>query len=775
MATKKKKPTRRAVKKARKKSAFKSPEVIAIFLFLAAAFILLSLVTYHADDPSWASASVGQKTRNFGGRVGASLSEWLFQLLGLASFILPFSMIYMGIRTLKTDEELQYSTKILSFLVLLLIVSSLFTLVFGQVTWHGGEFSAGGLLGHLLSSFSIRYLNHTGSLLFLLGFLILSILFATHISLKKVGTFINLLFKTSFKNVRIRITHHKKEKSREKARQKVMEKYAAAKQKKMAEPKKKKSPPPEEKTTAPKERPRKEKKVVIKEPVLPPPPPDDFLFPELGKKEGYQIPPFDLLDWGKQAEKIDKDELFQKKNIIEDKLRQFQVLGEIRGYHPGPIITTYEFFPDPGIKVSQVANLSEEVSLALEAISVRIQRIPGKSSLGIEVPNNTKEVIKIRDVIQSEKFLESKSMLTFALGKTVHGEVYTTDLTAMPHLLIAGATGTGKSVCLNSLITSILYKATPDEVKLILIDPKRLEFSTFEDIPHLMCPVVKDPRKAEGILLDAIKKMEARYKKMSLLNVRNIQQYNQMVKRILKEGKTLSEEEKEDLKPLAYIVIIIDELAELMMIGAKEVEYCIARIAQLARAVGIHLVMATQRPSTDVITGTIKNNFPSRIAFRVPTKIDARIILDSQGAEKLLGNGDLLFMPPNFPRVIRLHGAFISLQETNRVVDFVKNQAAPEYDEKIINVLKGKTVPQDEEEEEEKDPRFEKAVELILLTGQASASYLQRRLRLGYARAARVLDQIEQEGIVGPSEGSKPREILVDPQTYLKSLETESD
>ena len=775
MATKKKKPTRRPVKKARKKSAFKSPEVIAIFLFLAAAFILLSLVTYHADDPSWASASVGQKTRNFGGRVGASLSEWLFQLLGLASFILPFSMIYMGIRTLKTDEELQYSTKILSFLVLLLIVSSLFTLVFGQVTWHGGEFSAGGLLGHLLSSFSIRYLNHTGSLLFLLGFLILSILFATHISLKKVGTFINLLFKTSFKNVRIRITHHKKEKSREKARQKVMEKYAAAKQKKMAEPKKKKSPPPEEKTTAPKERPRKEKKVVIKEPVLPPPPPDDFLFPELGKKEGYQIPPFDLLDWGKQAEKIDKDELFQKKNIIEDKLRQFQVLGEIREYHPGPIITTYEFFPDPGIKVSQVANLSEEVSLALEAISVRIQRIPGKSSLGIEVPNNTKEVIKIRDVIQSEKFLESKSMLTFALGKTVHGEVYTTDLTAMPHLLIAGATGTGKSVCLNSLITSILYKATPDEVKLILIDPKRLEFSTFEDIPHLMCPVVKDPRKAEGILLDAIKKMEARYKKMSLLNVRNIQQYNQMVKRILKEGKTLSEEEKEDLKPLAYIVIIIDELAELMMIGAKEVEYCIARIAQLARAVGIHLVMATQRPSTDVITGTIKNNFPSRIAFRVPTKIDARIILDSQGAEKLLGNGDLLFMPPNFPRVIRLHGAFISLQETNRVVDFVKNQAAPEYDEKIINVLKGKTVPQDEEEEEEKDPMFEKAVELILLTGQASASYLQRRLRLGYARAARVLDQIEQEGIVGPSEGSKPREILVDPQTYLKSLETESD
>jgi S-DNA-T family DNA segregation ATPase FtsK/SpoIIIE len=775
MATKKKKPARRPVKKAKKKSAFKSPEIIAILLFLAAAFILLSLVTYHADDPSWASSSVGQKTRNFGGRVGASLAEWLFQLLGLAAFILPFSMIYLGIRTFKPDEELLYGAKILGLLILLLIVSSLFALILQPGSWRGGEFSAGGLVGHLLSSFFIRYLNHTGTLLLLIGSLVLTILFATHFSLLKFGAFLKRFFQTSFRNVRIRITHHKKGKSREKARQKVLEKYAAAKQQKKAEPKKKKASSPEEKPPASKERPRKEKKVVIKEPVKPPPPPDDFLFPEMGKKEGYQYPPFDLLDWGKQAEKIDKEELFQKKHIIEDKLRQFQVQGEIREYHPGPIITTYEFFPDAGIKVSQVANLSEEVSLALEAISVRIQRIPGKSSLGIEVPNNTKEVIKIRDVIQSEKFLESKSKLTFALGKTVHGEVYTTDLTTMPHLLIAGATGTGKSVCLNSLITSILYKATPDEVKLILIDPKRLEFANFEGIPHLMCPVVKNPRKVEGILLDAIKKMEARYKKMALLNVRNIQQYNQMTKRLLKEGKNLTEEEREDLKPLPYIVIIIDELAELMMIGAKEVEYCIARLAQLARAVGIHLVMATQRPSTDVITGTIKNNFPSRISFRVPTKIDARIILDTQGAEKLLGNGDLLFMPPNFPRVIRLHGSFISLQETNRIVDFVKNQAEPQYDEKIISVLKGKAVPTEEEEAEEKDPLFMKAVELILLTGQASASYLQRRLRLGYARAARIIDQMEQEGIVGPSEGSKSREILVDPKTYLKTLEAEPD
>jgi S-DNA-T family DNA segregation ATPase FtsK/SpoIIIE len=776
MATKKKKPARRPVKKKGKKSAFKSPEIIAIFLFLVAAFILVSLVTYHADDPSWASAAEGQKIRNLCGRVGASLAEWFFQLLGLAAFVLPLSLIYLGVWTLRADGEIHYGSKSLGLLFLLLILSALFSLFFQPVSWRSGDFPAGGLVGHLISSFFVRYLNHAGTFLLLLGFLVLTILFATHLSLKKLGASFSRLFQTSFKNVRIRITHHKKEKSREKARQKVLEKYAAAKQREKPVKAKKAAPAAEEKPPAPKARPRKEKKAVITEPPKSPPPPADYLFPEMDKKEGYEFPPFDLLDWGKQAEKIDKDELFQKKHIIEDKLRQFHVLGEVKEYHPGPIITTYEFFPDPGIKVSQVANLSEEVSLALEAISVRIQRIPGKSSLGIEVPNNTQEIIKIRDVIQSEKFLESKSKLTVALGKTVHGEVYTTDLTNMPHLLIAGATGTGKSVCLSALIASILYKATPDEVKLILIDPKRLEFSTFEGIPHLMCPVVKDPRKAEGILLDAIKKMDARYKKMALLNVRNIQQYNQMVKRLLKEGKNLTEEEREDLKPLPYIVIIIDELAELMMIGAKEVEYCIARLAQLARAVGIHLVMATQRPSTDVITGTIKNNFPSRIAFRVPTKIDARIILDSQGAEKLLGNGDLLFMPPNFPRITRLHGSYISLQEINRVVDFVKGQAQPEYDERIISVLKGKPVQADEEgQDEEKDPMFEKAVELVLLTGQASASYLQRRLRLGYARAARIIDQMEQEGILGPSEGSKAREILVDPQTYLKTLESDGE
>jgi len=439
------------------------------------------------------------------------------------------------------------------------------------------------------------------------------------------------------------------------------------------------------------------------------------------------------------------------------------VEGEVREYHPGPVITTYEFYPYPGIKVSQVANLSEDLSLALGAESVRIQRIPGKSTLGVEVPNNKREIIKVRDILQSEKFCRSPSKLTFALGKTIHGEVYITDLSIMPHLLIAGATGTGKSVALNALIASILYKASPEQVKLILIDPKRLEFSVYDGIPHLLCPVVRDSKKAGSILLDTIKKMEDRYQKLGYLRVRNIEQYNQRIKTILNEKKgQLSKEEKASLKFLPYLVIIIDELAELMMIGAQDVEYSIARLAQLARAVGIHLV----------ITGTIKNNFSSRIAFRVPSKVDSRIILDSAGADKLLGLGDMLFMPPNYPRLIRLHCSYISLPEITRLVRFVKQQGKPSYDEKIVDVLK-RPATHDEEEWGEKDALYDKALELILLTGQASSSYLQRKLKLGYARAARIIDQMEQEGILGPSEGSKPREILVDPRSFLKKMNEE--
>ncbi|NOR15809.1 MAG: hypothetical protein GQ544_08900 [Candidatus Aminicenantes bacterium] len=759
MAQKKRTARKPAKRKPTPKKQVRSPELLGLFFIFLAILLFLSLISYHANDPSWASVSSGQeKVQNYLGKVGASLAEALMQLFGFAAFFLSAGLTYAGIRHIRSKGESRLGLHFLSIGILLLLLCPLLHILFHLVAWREADILAGGLLGGLVSPFLVKYFNHTGSAFILSGILILYLIFSAHISVQGILAFFGRVFRSLFKEVKIKIVHYRKEKRKEKMRRRVKEKYAPPEK-----------PAPEKHPTA---KPKKEKLLIRKKSVpakaARPAPEEKLLFPEMNKRGDYNYPPLNLLDPGKEAEKIDKNELYEKKQIIEQKLAQFRVEGEVREYHPGPIVTTYEFYPYPGIKVSQVANLSEDLSLALGAESVRIQRIPGKSTLGIEIPNNRREIIKLRDIIQTEKFAKSPSKLTIALGKDIHGEPYITDLATMPHLLIAGATGTGKSVALNAIIASFLYKSTPEEVRIILIDPKRLEFSLYDGIPHLLCPVVKDPKKAEGILLDAIKKMEARYHTLGMLKVRHIEQYNQKVNKILKEqAKTLSEEEKEHLKPLPYIIIIIDELAELMMVGAQEVEYCIARLAQLARAVGIHLVMATQRPSTDVITGTIKNNFACRIAFRVPSKIDSRIIIDTGGADKLLGQGDMLFMPPNYPRLIRLHSSFISLPEVTRLINFVKEQGEPEYDETIIKVLKS-PVGHVDRDAGEKDLLFEKAVELILMTGQASASYLQRKLKLGYARAARILDQMEQEGIVGPSEGSKPREILVDPQTYKK-------
>lgn len=763
MKGKKKKAPKALKKKTSKKTKDRSVELIGILFILIAVAVFLSLISYDPQDPSWASvSSSSQNVRNYLGKVGASLSEALFQLLGFGAFLLSLSFVYLGVRTLLPSTHPRIFLKSMGIGFLILVICPLLSALFNEVVWRGEEIRMGGILGKAVSGLMKKYFNSAGTILLLFGLLMLFVIFSTHISLKSVFSFLSRFVKFLFKEVRIKIIHYRKEKHKEKMRKRVVEKYAG----------------PKVKDTAIKRRDEKKKvlkKGATRQPVpvkASHPPRESLLFPEMSKKGDYHFPPLSLLDPGKEAEKIDKNELYQKKQIIEEKLLQFKVEGEVREYHPGPIVTTYEFYPYPGIKVSQVANLSEDLSLALGAESVRIQRIPGKSSLGIEIPNNRREVIKLRDIIQTEKFIKSPSKLTIALGKSIHGEPYVADLSIMPHLLIAGATGTGKSVALHSIIASLLYKATPDEVKIILIDPKRLEFSLYDGIPHLLCPVVKDPRKAEGILLDAIRKMEERYQHLGFLKVRDIAQYNQRVKQILKEQpKTMSDEEKDRLKPLPYLIIIIDELAELMMIGAQEVEYCIARLAQLARAVGIHLVLATQRPSTDVITGTIKNNFSSRIAFRVPSKIDSRIIIDTSGAEKLLGRGDMLFMPPNYPRILRLHNSFISLPEVTRLIKFTKEQGKPTYDEDIAKVLKS-PVRHIDSVKGDKDPIFDKAVELILLTGQASASYLQRKLKLGYARAARILDQMESEGIVGPSEGSKPREILVNPEDYLKKLNT---
>ncbi len=756
-------------------------EIAGVVLIVLALFALVSVVSHNPQDPSFANTPLpGHKVRNLAGGTGAYFSQALLWVLGLAAFLFPFALGTAAIRAVLRGTSAHLLRRLGVIVLGLLLVCPFLALIFDPFPYRGTNMPAGGIIGSLILAFLVRYLNTVGSFLFLLAALALFLIFSTRWSLSKTLRFLKGALDSTVKVVRIKVTDYNKARAKEKMREKVRQKYAppavpadgaglgslpaSSKADKKAE----------------RERLRKEKEArrAFKAPGPPPakpapPPPEPLLFPDLGKKGEYHYPPFTLLEPGKPAEKVDKSELFDKKRRIEDKLKEFGIEGEVREYHPGPVITTYEYFPAPGIKVAQVANLTEDLALALETESVRIQRIPGKSSLGIEIPNNKRETIKLRDIIESEKFQGSPSKLTFALGKDVHGGVAVTDLAVMPHLLIAGSTGTGKSVALNSLIASLMYKATPEEVKIVLIDPKRLEFTLYEDIPHLLCPVINDPKKAHVVLMDIVRKMEERYRKLQGAKVRNIEQYNTQMKQHIAEKKgRLTEEEKEALQPLPYIVIIIDELAELMMVGAQEVEFFIGRLAQLARAVGIHLVMATQRPSIDVITGTIKNNFSCRIAFRVPSKVDSRIIIDTVGADKLLGMGDMLFLPPNYPRLVRLHCSFISIPEVRRLVKHVKGQGTPTYDTRILHVVKGDG---DHllELDGEKDELYDKAVETVIQSGQASASHLQRRLKLGYARAARIIDQMENEGIIGPSEGSKAREILVDRKAYFKEREKE--
>jgi S-DNA-T family DNA segregation ATPase FtsK/SpoIIIE len=738
-------------------------EILGLVLVSLALFLLISLLSYHASDVA-RHVGGGGKTRNLGGRLGAVLAEGLIQGLGFFALLVPLALAGWGVAALAGLRPRRLAVRCGAALILVLILSALLTLVFPQISLRGGTFPWGGLLGDSLSYVLVRNLGPTGSYIFLILALLIFLSVAAGLSPRKIVRFVSGAARSASREVRIKITEPVKDGAQ-------------------AEESAPETPPPPPARRAP-DKSRAADSGFVEPPLTAPmiirrsagpgsasAPPQQLRLPEVEPPSVYEFPPFTLLDPGQPVEKIDKDELLEKKRRIEEKLREFRVEGEVRECHPGPVITTYEFYPYPGIKVSQVASLAEDLSLALGAESVRIQRIPGKSSLGVEIPNNKREIIKLRDILQSEKFINSPSKLTFALGKTVHDDVYVTDLSIMPHLLIAGATGSGKSVALNALIASILYKAAPQEVKLVLIDPKRLEFSLYEGIPHLFSPVITDPKKAGAVLMDAIKKMEDRYHKLHNLKVRNIEQYNQQVKQMREErGRKMTDEEKAQLKPLPYIIIIIDELAELMMVAAQDVEYCIGRLAQLARAVGIHLVLATQRPSTDVITGTIKNNFSSRIAFRVPSQVDSRTIIDAAGAEKLLGQGDMLFIPPNFPRITRLHCAFISMPEVRRLVKFVKEQGAPEYDEKIIRVIKS-TSEHDWGDMGEKDELYDKAVEVILNAGQASVSFLQRRLKLGYARAARIIDQMEQEGVLGPGEGSKPREILVDSKSFLEAAQ----
>ncbi|MGH9750679.1 MAG: DNA translocase FtsK, partial [Candidatus Polarisedimenticolia bacterium] len=491
----------------------------------------------------------------------------------------------------------------------------------------------------------------------------------------------------------------------------------------------------------------------------------------------YVPPPLSLLNPPQSDVQVDERELVDKARIITEKCREFDVTGQVIAIQPGPVVTVFEFKPDPGVKYSRIVSLADDLCLAIEAESIRIDRIAGKSTVGIEVPNKSREVISLRELLSSERFQKPGSPLTLALGKEINGEPYYADLARMPHLLVAGSTGSGKSVCLNTVITSILYKSSPDEVKFIMIDPKRLELGVYENIPHLLTPLVTETKKASNALRWATLEMERRYKQLAEAGVRSIDQFNIVMRREMKErggdgvgrpapgaaAPSRPAGTAEAKGPLPYIVILVDELADLMMTTGVEVEEAITRLAQMARAVGIHLILSTQRPSVDIITGVIKANFPCRIAMRVSSKVDSRTILDSNGAESLLGQGDMLFVPPGSARLIRLHGPLVTETEAARIVAFLKKQAKPQYDESVTRE-EAQGAAGERQGDSDTDPVYDQAVRLAVQMGQISVSHIQRRLKLGYARAARLVDMMEQNGIVGPADGSKPREVLVEPE-----------
>jgi S-DNA-T family DNA segregation ATPase FtsK/SpoIIIE len=476
---------------------------------------------------------------------------------------------------------------------------------------------------------------------------------------------------------------------------------------------------------------------------------------------GFKLPASTLLSFGEAPQTVREDELREEAKVLVEKCAEFDVRGQVVQINPGPMVTTFEFKPEAGVKYSRVTGLADDLCLALRAESILIERMPGKSTVGIQVPNHERETIHLRDVIESETFAKARSRLTLSMGKDINGRIVTADLASMPHVLIAGSTGSGKSVAINAMIMSLLYRTTPSQVRLILVDPKRVELGMYEGIPHLFTPIITEPKLAANALRNAVREMERRLKLLASRSVRNIDQYNKLFEGTM---PSLFDEGQQE-EPLPYIIIIIDELADLMMLDRANVEESITRLAQMARAVGIHLILATQRPSVDVITGLIKANVPTRISFRLATKVDSRTILDTNGAEALLGRGDMLFLPPGTSRLMRLHAPYVSEKETAAVVEFWKNQGTAAYVEGFLESPKDERtgLESSNDDPNENDPMFDDAVRLVFEFGKASTSLLQRRLRIGYGRAAHLIDLMERDGLVGAADGPRPRELLKAP------------
>jgi S-DNA-T family DNA segregation ATPase FtsK/SpoIIIE len=760
-------------------------ELLGVVVFATALIWLIALVTSDPSDATWFfNAGAQGPPANFIGRVGAFLAELSFQLLGYAAYLVPVLLGVAGWNLFWCRAIDAIYTKLVGAALLFGCLSALLALALGNVGLSNG---AGGYLGIVLASRLADSLNRTGSIIVILTLLLASLILATQFSFGRFFSAIVRAVAGAWSRALGRIRDRVEARRRERQRQEIVKKHTAknpeevkaaqtkaaaaerptAPAKPMAEPARP-APipapapaarpwPPEAKVDGPRATPR----IAAQAPVArraekaPAPPPDfEARTPIEKRRDGFTLPPLTLLDAPKSEQKIDERELMDSARLLEEKCREFMVAGSVVQIHPGPVVTTYEFKPDAGVKYAKITGLADDLSLALKAESVLIERIPGKSTVGIQIPNTNREQISLRDILESDVYRRSGSKLTLAMGKTIHGEPYVADLAAMPHLLVAGSTGTGKSVAINSMLTSILYRATPDDVRLIMIDPKRLELGMYEGIPHLLTPVVVDPKQAANALAWAVHEMEERYKTLAAEGVRNIDQYNRNVRHALEQKR--KPEDGEELRTLPYIVVVIDELADLMMVASSEVEESIARLAQMARAVGIHLVLATQRPSVDVVTGLIKANLPARVSFRLMSKVDSRTILDGNGAEQLLGRGDMLFLPPASSRLIRLHGPYISEQESARLAAFLRKQAKPVYDETITSEAKSTDTVAFE-----KDDLYDEAARIVVGSAQASISYLQRRLRIGFSRAARLIDMMEADGIVSPAAGSKPREVLV--------------
>ncbi len=742
-------------------------ELVGLIWMAMALLLLLSLVSFSASDPSFNTASPAASVNNWAGTVGSHVADLMYQLLGACSFLLPLVFAWVGGCWFRSQPPLpNWGKRVGAALLFLFLPAALALLPYPLRVQE--MYPAGGMAGRLLADLLRGWLNGPGSAVLVGLLLVVSVYLLTAFSVEAASAWLwpRLGWMGRLSAAWAQWREARAARRLSKARLETpqlaqMPPVSVVTSRSAAENQTQANQKPDD-VAIPIQAPVQSPSTLRPKPIAVP---ARYADPRIS--HSYRLPSTTLLlpSDGPQPHAV--EDLKRLAVVLTSKCEEFDVHGAVTQINPGPVVTTYEFKPEAGVKYTRITNLVEDLCLAMEAESILIERIPGKSTVGIEVPNAQRETIVLREILESEAFTAARSPLTVALGKEINGRIRVADLVSMPHLLIAGSTGSGKSVSINSLIVSILYKATPGEVKLILVDPKRLELGLYEGIPHLVTPIITDPKVAANALRNSVKEMERRLKLLAEKGVRNIEQYNKLFDR--PESLNLFEPESEHQR-LPYIVIFIDELADLMMVDSNSVEYSITRLAQMARAVGIHLVLATQRPSVDVITGLIKANFPARISFRVATKVDSRTILDTNGAEALLGKGDMLFSPPGSGRLVRVHGPLVTEGEICQVVDFWRSQAAPSYSEKFLAPPPSDDVNVEPEEEwpAEKDEVYEQAVRIVVEMGKASTSILQRRLRLGYGRAARLLDIMEKDGIIGPPDGSRPREVLKRPDWFAE-------